>query len=77
MYIFVEEWEPDDLSIPEGCEIECGGGGTEQEAKDQEFSKSCNACVTVYVPTTAWTYLSIRSEWFNRYVGDEICKIYD
>lgn len=42
---FVEEWEPDDLTIPQGCGVESKGGGTEEEDKEREFRKSYITCV--------------------------------
>ena len=31
----------------------------------------------VYVPETGHTYLAIQEEWFKKYVGEELGKIYD
>lgn len=44
------ELEPDDLRVPEGCQVEGGVGGTEEEAKERAFRKSYNDCVPVHVP---------------------------
>lgn len=68
---------PDDLTVRGGCEMEGGGRGTEEESKEREFRKSHNTCVPVYIPGTAYTYLSIRSERVTRFVRNELGKIYD
>lgn len=40
MYKFEGESEPNDIAILGGCENECSGGGTEEEAEERAFRKS-------------------------------------
>lgn len=67
-------WEIDDLTIPKGYEREGCGGGHEEESKKRVFRNPYNTWMPSYYPTTAQTYLAIHSEWFTRYVGDELDK---
>ena len=76
LYHWVDEWEPADLEMPLS-EFDVDTVPSPAEAKDKVFSKTYRACIPVYVPTANCAYLSIRSEWFTKYVGKELGKVYD
>lgn len=48
MYNFVDEWEPDSLTILEGYENEGTRCGTDEKLEERELRKSCNNCLTAY-----------------------------
>lgn len=75
MYRFVEEWELEDLNLPEdhGNEGHC----TEEEAKNRLFGNTFNAFVPFNFPTTARTHLAVRSERITRYIGNEFWNMYE
>jgi len=75
LYDWVEAWEPEDLTTTTAEDVD--GGLSVGERKKEVFNKEYQACVPVYVPETGLTYLAIQEEWFRKYVGEELGKIYD
>ena len=76
LYNWVQEWEPSDLAKPYSV-FDIDIVSSTDQGKEQVFSKAYEACIPVYVPTTKCAYLAIRHDWFTKYVGDELGKVYD
>lgn len=79
LYDWVDEWEPEDLTAPTEADTMSMTDDiiTSVERKERVFIKVYQACTPVYVPSGRRSYLAIRNEWFTKYVGDELGKIYD
>lgn len=74
-YNFLNEWEPEELNIATEGEIEATNN--DDKTKERVFTKSCNACVPVYLPTVNRSYLEIRSDWLLENVGAQLGKMCD
>lgn len=75
LYKFMKEWESEDLNIATEWNVEAISNG--REAKERAFRKAYNACVPDYVRAVNRSYLAICSDWFLKYVGNDLSNIYD
>lgn len=71
LYILVKKWEPNILNIATEGKIETTNNV--DEAKEQVFRKSYNACSAAHLLTVNRSYISICNDCFSEYVGDELC----
>lgn len=75
MYEYVEDWEEEDLEVPGSADED--SIKTDEERMSRVYGKKYIACIPVYVPSLQTSFLSVRSEWMNRYVGFELGRVYD